>query len=102
MGMTPTEALRAVTETGAAALRRDDIGRLTVGSRADFAVLDAPSHLHLAYRPGVPLVSETWVGGRRICHQSSGVGSARLSVRSSGQLPAVRCGLWCRWPHCPE
>nr|WP_246280241.1 imidazolonepropionase [Nocardioides daedukensis] len=66
MGMTPTQALRAVTETGAAALRRDDIGRLTVGSRADFAVLDAPSHLHLAYRPGVPLVSEIWVGGRRI------------------------------------
>ena len=36
------------------------------GSTSDFAVLDAPSHLHLAYRPGVPLVSEIWVGGRRI------------------------------------
>src|SRR3546814_7007915 len=63
----PTEALRAVTETGAAALRRDDIGRLTVGSRADFAVLDAPSHLHLAYRPGVPLVSEKI--GRASCRE---------------------------------
>jgi imidazolonepropionase len=65
MGMTPTEALRASTETGAAALDRDDVGRLTPGSRADLAVLDAPSHLHLAYRPGVPLVTETWVAGRR-------------------------------------
>ncbi|MDT0203501.1 imidazolonepropionase [Nocardioides sp. AE5] len=65
MGMTPTEALRAATETGAAALRRDDVGRLTVGARADLAILDAPNHLHLAYRPGVPLVSETWLGGRR-------------------------------------
>ena len=65
MGMTPTEALRASTETGAAALDRDDVGRLTPGSRADLAVLDAPSHLHLAYRPGVPLVTETWVSGRR-------------------------------------
>ena len=26
-----------------------------VGASADLAVLDAPSHIHLAYRPGVPL-----------------------------------------------
>jgi imidazolonepropionase len=44
-------------------LRRDDIGALTVGFRADFAVLDAPSHLHLSYRPGVALVSSTWLAG---------------------------------------
>jgi imidazolonepropionase len=66
MGMTPTEALRAATLTGAAALDRDDVGTLTPGARADLAVLDAPSHLHLAYRPGVPLVRETWVSGRRV------------------------------------
>lgn len=65
MGMTPTEAVLAATAGGAAALGRDDIGRLTVGARADLAVLDAPSHAHLAYRPGVPLVTETWIGGRR-------------------------------------
>src|SRR3546814_18303989 len=45
MGMTPTEALRAVTATGAAALRRDDIGRLTVGSRAAFGGPAPPSPL---------------------------------------------------------
>ena len=56
MGMTPAEALWSATAGGARALRRDDVGRLTVGARADLAVLDAPSHLHLAYRPGVPLV----------------------------------------------
>lgn len=66
MGMTPAEAVRAATAGGAAALDRDDVGRLVVGSRADLAVLDAPSHRHLAYRPGVPLVSATWVGGRPI------------------------------------
>ena len=66
MGMTPTEALRAATETGAAALARTDVGALVPGMRADLAILDAPSHLHLAYRPGVPLVSETWVAGRRV------------------------------------
>ncbi|MGN6743092.1 MAG: imidazolonepropionase, partial [Amnibacterium sp.] len=57
MGMTPREALRAATSGGAAALRRDDVGVLRVGARADLVLLDAPSYVHLAYRPGVPLVS---------------------------------------------
>lgn len=64
MGMTPAEALHAATAGGAAALDRDDVGRLTPGARADLVVLDAPSYLHLAYRPGVPLVAATWIGGR--------------------------------------
>lgn len=59
MGMTPAEALWAATAGGARALDRSDVGRLSIGSRADYAVLDAPSYLHLAYRPGVPLVTET-------------------------------------------
>lgn len=64
MGMTPSEAVHAATYVGAAALDRDDVGALVPGRRADLAVLDAPSHVHLAYRPGVPLVAQTWVGGR--------------------------------------
>ncbi len=56
MGMTIAEALWAATAGGARALRRDDVGRLTVGARAHLAFLDAPSYRHLAYRPGVPLV----------------------------------------------
>jgi len=58
MGMTPAEALWSVTAGGARALDRTDVGRLSVGSRADYAVLEAPSYLHLAYRPGVPLVAD--------------------------------------------
>jgi imidazolonepropionase len=58
MGMTPAEALRAATLGGACALKRDDVGHLRAGARADLVVLDAPSYLHLAYRPGVPLVRE--------------------------------------------
>ncbi|MCD4533362.1 imidazolonepropionase [Nocardioides sp. cx-169] len=64
MGMTPLEAVRAATATGAAALDRDDVGVVEPGRRADLVVLDAPSHVHLAYRPGVPLVSSVWLGGR--------------------------------------
>ena len=56
MGMTPAEALAAATLGGAAALRRTDVGHLRVGARADLAILDAPGYVHLAYRPGVPLV----------------------------------------------
>jgi imidazolonepropionase len=54
--MSPAEALWAATAGGAAALRRADVGRITVGGRADVVILDAPSYIYLAYRPGVPLV----------------------------------------------
>jgi imidazolonepropionase len=64
MGMTPGEAVYAATAGGAAALDRDDVGALVPGKQADLVVLDAPTHVHLAYRPGVPLVSATWLGGR--------------------------------------
>ncbi len=57
MRMTPDEALTAATLGGARALDRDDVGHLRPGSRGGLVVLDAPSHLHLAYRPAVPLVS---------------------------------------------
>src|SRR4029450_3291175 len=55
MGLTPAQALYAATAGSAKSLRRRDIGRLIVGNRADLSVLDAPSYLHLAYRPGVPI-----------------------------------------------
>jgi imidazolonepropionase len=63
MRMTPAEALLAATRGGARALRRPDIGWLGVGARADFALLDAPSYLHFAYRPGSNVVAATWIGG---------------------------------------
>lgn len=56
MRMTPHEAVWAATMGGAKALRRTDVGHLGLGARADLMILDAPSYLHLAYRPGVPLV----------------------------------------------
>ncbi|MGE3194151.1 MAG: imidazolonepropionase [Microbacteriaceae bacterium] len=64
MGLTPLEAVHAATAGGAAALRRTDIGHLGLGARADLVVLDAPSYVHLAYRPGVPLVHRVLTPGR--------------------------------------
>jgi imidazolonepropionase len=66
MKFTPAEALWAATAGGAAALRRADIGALAPGKRADFVRLDAPSYVHLAYRPGVPLVRDVVLGGRPV------------------------------------
>jgi imidazolonepropionase len=63
MRLTPAEALWSATAGGAKALRRDEIGVLGAGKRADFAVIAAPSYVHLAYRPGVALVSATWKSG---------------------------------------
>jgi imidazolonepropionase len=63
MNMTIEEAIAAATSGGAAALRRNDIGRLAPGCRADMVMLDAPSFTHLVYRPGVPLVAATLIGG---------------------------------------
>lgn len=57
MQMSPAEALWSATAGGAKALRLDDVGMIRPGARADLAILDAPSYLHLAYRPGVPLVA---------------------------------------------
>ncbi|WP_030296940.1 imidazolonepropionase [Streptomyces katrae] len=65
MRMTPDEALWAATAGGARALRRSDLGRIAPGARADLALLEAPSHVHLAYRPGVPLVRAVWQRGVR-------------------------------------
>ncbi len=66
MRMSPAEALWSATAGGARALRLDTVGRLGVGASADLVVLDAPSYLHLAYRPGVPLVNTVWRRGRPV------------------------------------
>ena len=55
MNLTPAQALLAATAGGAKSLRRDDIGVIRAGKRADLTVLDAPSYLHLFYRAGVPI-----------------------------------------------
>lgn len=63
MGMTPSEALKAATYMGAQSLAREDVGAIALGKRADFVVLDAESHAHIPYRPGVDLIAEVYKAG---------------------------------------
>ena len=63
LGMTPDEAILAATVGGATALQRDNIGKLVPRMRADLIVLDAQSPIDFVYRPGVPIVALTMVGG---------------------------------------
>jgi imidazolonepropionase len=60
MGMTPSEALWSATMGGAMSLGSPAVGNLAVGSLAHVVELDAPNHIHLAYRPGVNLVRNVW------------------------------------------
>ncbi|ATY09878.1 imidazolonepropionase [Amycolatopsis sp. AA4] len=66
MRMTVDEAVWSATAGGARALRREDVGYLRPGARADVHVLDAPSTTHLAYRPGVPLTHAVWRKGAKL------------------------------------
>ena len=66
MYFSPEQALWAATRGGAQALRRDDVGQLTVGSNANFLFLKSPTYIHLAYRPGVQLIDEVWRDGIHI------------------------------------
>ncbi len=63
MNMTCEEAVWSATAGGAAALRRQDVGTLKIGANADFSVLNTPSYIHLAYRPGVKLVDAVFRHG---------------------------------------
>ena len=62
----PEQAIWSATKGGAIALQRTDVGHLGVGAKADFSILSTPSYIHLAYRPGVPLIDEVWRNGTRI------------------------------------
>jgi imidazolonepropionase len=66
MHLTPAEALYAATIGGAQALRRSDVGAIKVGASADIVALAAPSFIHLAYRPGVPMVNHVWRSGKTV------------------------------------
>jgi imidazolonepropionase len=73
-GLNPAEAVHAATAGGAHALRRDDVGSITIGARADLHVLDAPSYQYLSYRPGASLTHSVYHRGTRITGPTPTIG----------------------------
>jgi imidazolonepropionase len=65
-GMPVGDALRAATRGGAAALRRDDVGHLGVGARADFAILATDHEADLVAHLGGDAVTATYSAGERV------------------------------------
>ena len=94
MRLTPAEALRAATVGGAAALRRPELGRIDVGSPADLVLLDAPSHVHLAYRPGVDLIAQVWRAGVPVRGSENAARGAHLGALgdTAGDAPGEEGG----------
>ena len=66
LGFSVEEAVHAATLGGAKALRRNDIGMIVVGMKADLVLLDSPSYIHLAYRPGVNLIHSIYKSGKAV------------------------------------
>jgi imidazolonepropionase len=67
-GLSPAEALTAATLNAAWALGLTDRGRLAVGCRADFVVVDEADWRALPYQLGGTAVAEVWVAGQREVH----------------------------------
>jgi imidazolonepropionase len=72
MGFSPEQALWSATLGGAKALRRNDVGALSVGMSADLSILSAPSFRHLGYRPGVDQIAEVLKSGKTIYKHQDG------------------------------
>jgi imidazolonepropionase len=66
MGLSVDEAFRAATLGSAHSLRRADVGHLSVGARADLAVLTAEHEADVVAHLGAPAVARTVLGGELV------------------------------------
>ena len=73
MGMTPEEALTAITLNGAAALgRADRIGSLEPGKQGDVVIIEYPSYRFMPYHIGVNTVGQVIKRGNLVFDQTRG------------------------------
>jgi imidazolonepropionase len=65
MGLTPEEALCAMTLNGAAAVgRARTAGSLEIGKQGDAVILSFPSYLYIPYHIGINIVEKVIKAGR--------------------------------------
>jgi imidazolonepropionase len=73
MGMTPEEALTAITLNGAAAVNRADrTGSLEAGKQGDVVILEFPSYRFIPYHIGVNTVEKVIKRGRLVFDKTRG------------------------------
>ncbi|MBK7538623.1 MAG: imidazolonepropionase [Myxococcales bacterium] len=65
-GLTVEETWLGVTRNAALALRREDVGVLRPGARADFVVWDTAEPAAIPYRVGANLAAEVWTAGVKL------------------------------------
>lgn len=67
MGMTPEEAITALTLNGSAAIdKAETVGSLEVGKNADIVILKFPSYNYLPYHTGVNIVEKVIKNGKLV------------------------------------
>lgn len=77
LGLSPAQALAAVTINGAFAVGRGDrIGSLEPGKRADLVIWDTDDYRHLSYRFGINLVDRVFKGGVAVADSHGRIESA--------------------------
>ena len=73
MGLTPEEALTAITLNGAAAIdRAKRVGSLETGKQGDVVILEYPSYRFIPYHMGVNTVEKVIKNGRLVFDQAQG------------------------------
>lgn len=88
MGLTPEEALTAITLNGAAAVdRADRIGSLEVGKQGDVVILEYPSHRFMPYHLGVNIVEKVVKKGRLVFDKIQG---GRIDTPKPGLNPSAK------------
>ena len=73
MGMSPEEAVTALTINGAAAVGRSDtVGSIDVGKKGDVIILEFPSYKYIPYHVGVNTVEKVVKNGRLVFDKEEG------------------------------
>ena len=73
MGMSPEEAVTALTINGAAAVgRADTVGSIDVGKKGDVIILEFPSYKYIPYHVGVNTVEKVVKNGRLVFDKEEG------------------------------
>ena len=98
---TAADVFSAVTLGGARALRRDDLGRLAPGAKADIVLIDMKSFRMGPYRDPIKAlvqcgtsddVDQVWVDGRRVVADGHVIGLDESALLAAAQAEADR--LW--------